>query len=83
MSLKYEPASEPYTLNPERFTGCIVDSCRECANCQEGAESYCSKGMTGTYNVLTNWFGPLIHSPLINIYPRCSDASCQPINLTP
>ncbi|KIK69473.1 hypothetical protein GYMLUDRAFT_153199 [Collybiopsis luxurians FD-317 M1] len=30
--------------------GCIVDSCRECANCKDGEEQYCSKGHTETYN---------------------------------
>ncbi len=31
--------------------GCMVDSCRECASCQEGLEQYCeTTGMVGTYN---------------------------------
>jgi uncharacterized zinc-type alcohol dehydrogenase-like protein len=30
--------------------GCMVDSCRECDNCKNGLEQYCSKGMVGTYN---------------------------------
>jgi uncharacterized zinc-type alcohol dehydrogenase-like protein len=30
--------------------GCMVDSCRSCASCQEGLEQYCEKGMVGTYN---------------------------------
>ncbi|MDE3252802.1 MAG: NAD(P)-dependent alcohol dehydrogenase [Bacteroidota bacterium] len=30
--------------------GCFVDSCRTCANCQEGLEQYCDEGMVGTYN---------------------------------
>ena len=29
--------------------GCMVDSCRECASCQEGVEQYCIPGFTGTY----------------------------------
>jgi len=29
--------------------GCMVDSCRECANCTRGLEQYCLKGNTGTY----------------------------------
>ncbi|KAJ1490457.1 chaperonin 10-like protein [Baffinella frigidus] len=37
--------------------GCFVDSCRECSNCKDGEESYCSKGWVGTYNALTNWHG--------------------------
>lgn len=31
-------------------TGCLVDSCRTCENCQEGLEQYCLNGSTGTYN---------------------------------
>jgi len=30
--------------------GCIVDSCRNCDNCKQGIEQYCSNGFTGTYN---------------------------------
>lgn len=30
--------------------GCMVDSCRECASCNEGLEQYCEVGMVGTYN---------------------------------
>jgi uncharacterized zinc-type alcohol dehydrogenase-like protein len=30
--------------------GCMVDSCRECENCQKGMEQYCLKGMIGTYD---------------------------------
>lgn len=30
--------------------GCMVDSCRHCAACEEGLEQYCQEGMTGTYN---------------------------------
>ncbi len=29
--------------------GCLVDSCRECNNCKEGLEQYCSNGWVGTY----------------------------------
>jgi len=29
--------------------GCMVNSCRECANCLAGQENYCLKGNTGTY----------------------------------
>jgi uncharacterized zinc-type alcohol dehydrogenase-like protein len=32
--------------------GCMVDSCRECENCQAGEEQYCLKGMVGTYNAI-------------------------------
>ncbi len=30
--------------------GCLVDSCRTCANCQQGLEQYCHEGSTATYN---------------------------------
>ena len=30
--------------------GCMVDSCRSCANCQAGEEQYCLKGSVFTYN---------------------------------
>lgn len=30
--------------------GCLVDSCRTCASCQEGYEQYCENGWVGTYN---------------------------------
>ncbi|MEV4703040.1 NAD(P)-dependent alcohol dehydrogenase [Actinoplanes sp. NPDC049316] len=29
--------------------GCMVNSCRECDNCQAGYEQYCTNGNTGTY----------------------------------
>jgi uncharacterized zinc-type alcohol dehydrogenase-like protein len=29
--------------------GCMVDSCRECENCQAGQQQYCTGGNTGTY----------------------------------
>ncbi|WP_144155460.1 NAD(P)-dependent alcohol dehydrogenase [Paraburkholderia sp. BCC1885] len=30
--------------------GCLVDSCRTCASCEEGLEQYCESGWVGTYN---------------------------------
>ncbi|MDX2194517.1 MAG: NAD(P)-dependent alcohol dehydrogenase [Gemmatimonadales bacterium] len=30
--------------------GCMVDSCRSCANCRDGEEQYCLAGATFTYN---------------------------------
>jgi len=30
--------------------GCLVDSCRTCANCREGLEQYCDNGLVLTYN---------------------------------
>ena len=32
--------------------GCLVDSCRECDNCQHGLEQYCTGGPSFTYNSL-------------------------------
>ena len=29
--------------------GCLVDSCRHCASCNDGLEQYCDNGWTGTY----------------------------------
>jgi alcohol dehydrogenase (NADP+) len=36
--------------------GCMVDSCRHCADCEDGLENYCD-GMVGTYN------GPTADAP--------------------
>ena len=33
-------------------TGCLVDSCRVCDNCQHGLEQYCTNGNSQTYNGL-------------------------------
>ncbi len=30
--------------------GCMVDSCRRCASCEQGLEQYCERGFVGTYN---------------------------------
>jgi alcohol dehydrogenase (NADP+) len=30
--------------------GCMVNSCGECKNCQQGLEQYCLNGMVGTYD---------------------------------
>ncbi|BCW77147.1 NAD(P)-dependent alcohol dehydrogenase [Arthrobacter sp. NicSoilB11] len=32
--------------------GCMVNSCKECANCQKGEEQYCLKGNVGTYGTV-------------------------------
>ncbi|TLM71298.1 NAD(P)-dependent alcohol dehydrogenase [Pseudarthrobacter sp. NamB4] len=32
--------------------GCMVNSCKECANCLQGDEQYCLKGMVGTYGAV-------------------------------
>lgn len=31
-------------------TGCLVDSCRHCDNCNEGLEQFCTNGASFTYN---------------------------------
>lgn len=38
-----------YAVGDRVGVGCMVDSCRECANCQQGEEQYCLNGNTGTY----------------------------------
>jgi alcohol dehydrogenase (NADP+) len=37
--------------------GCLVDSCRTCANCRAGEEQYCEIGFTLTYNFPDNFLG--------------------------
>ncbi|MFI6698936.1 NAD(P)-dependent alcohol dehydrogenase [Streptomyces sp. NPDC050509] len=32
--------------------GCMVDSCRECENCEAGQEQHCVRGNVGTYNAV-------------------------------
>jgi uncharacterized zinc-type alcohol dehydrogenase-like protein len=32
--------------------GCMVDSCRDCASCNEGLEQFCENGFVGTYNAV-------------------------------
>ncbi|MDT0170891.1 NAD(P)-dependent alcohol dehydrogenase [Pseudarthrobacter sp. BRE9] len=32
--------------------GCMVNSCKECANCLKGEEQYCLNGMVGTYGAV-------------------------------
>lgn len=38
-----------YKVGDRVGVGCMVDSCRECANCRKGEEQYCLKGMVPTY----------------------------------
>ena len=38
-----------YKVGDTAAIGCLVDSCRECDNCKDGLEQYCSNGMVGTY----------------------------------
>jgi uncharacterized zinc-type alcohol dehydrogenase-like protein len=42
-------AVKKFAVGQTVAVGCLVDSCRTCANCQEGLEQYCA-GMTLTYN---------------------------------
>ncbi|MEG3630597.1 NAD(P)-dependent alcohol dehydrogenase [Streptomyces poriticola] len=39
-----------YTVGDRVGVGCMVDSCRECANCRAGQEQYCTNGAVMTYN---------------------------------
>ncbi len=39
--------------------GCMVDSCRECANCKDHEEQFCLNGFTGTYNAADKRHGGL------------------------
>jgi uncharacterized zinc-type alcohol dehydrogenase-like protein len=43
---------EKYAVGDRVGVGCMVDSCRECANCLAGEEQYCLKGNIGTYNAI-------------------------------
>lgn len=37
--------------------GCLVDSCKTCANCAQDLEQYCLNGFTGTYNGIDKHLG--------------------------
>ncbi|MBC3787316.1 NAD(P)-dependent alcohol dehydrogenase [Spirosoma utsteinense] len=41
-----------FTVGDLAGTGCLVDSCRACDNCQRGLEQYCINGNSQTYNGL-------------------------------
>lgn len=38
-----------YKVGDRVGVGCMVNSCGECKNCQQGLEQYCLNGMVGTY----------------------------------
>ena len=38
-----------YTVGDRVGVGCMVNSCRECANCRHGDEQYCLSGAVATY----------------------------------
>jgi uncharacterized zinc-type alcohol dehydrogenase-like protein len=39
-----------FTVGDVAAVGCLVDSCRTCADCRAGLEQYCTTGATFTYN---------------------------------
>jgi uncharacterized zinc-type alcohol dehydrogenase-like protein len=39
-----------FAVGDRAGVGCLVDSCRECADCRAGLESYCRTGKVLTYN---------------------------------
>jgi len=41
--------------------GCMVDSCRNCPNCQAGLEQYCDVAFTGTYNSPDKFLGGMTY----------------------
>jgi uncharacterized zinc-type alcohol dehydrogenase-like protein len=43
------PEVKKYQVGDRVGVGCMVDSCRKCANCLKGEEQYCLKGNTLTY----------------------------------
>ena len=43
-----------YAVGDRVGVGCMVDSCRECANCKAGEEQYCLVGNVGTYGSLVD-----------------------------
>ncbi|SIT38701.1 putative oxidoreductase, Zn-dependent and NAD(P)-binding [Paraburkholderia piptadeniae] len=47
---KVGPKVSKYKAGDLVGVGCLVDSCRTCASCQEGLEQYCENGFVGTYN---------------------------------
>ncbi|MDX3456874.1 NAD(P)-dependent alcohol dehydrogenase [Streptomyces sp. ME02-8801-2C] len=46
------PGVTKFAVGDHVGVGCMVDSCRECENCEAGLEQYCLKGNVGTYNAL-------------------------------
>ena len=41
-----------FSLGERAGVGCVADSCRECADCRQGLESYCRVGKVLTYNAI-------------------------------
>ena len=44
------PSVKRYKAGDWVAVGCLVDSCRECSECNAGREVFCQKGSTLTYN---------------------------------
>ncbi|GGV65516.1 NAD(P)-dependent alcohol dehydrogenase [Streptomyces griseoloalbus] len=44
------PGVTKFQVGDRVGVGCMVDSCRECDNCEAGLEQYCLNGATMTYN---------------------------------
>ncbi|MFJ4821346.1 MULTISPECIES: NAD(P)-dependent alcohol dehydrogenase [Streptomyces] len=44
------PGVTKFAVGDRVGVGCMVDSCRECENCEAGREQYCVKGNVPTYN---------------------------------
>ncbi|KOV58678.1 alcohol dehydrogenase [Streptomyces sp. NRRL WC-3618] len=44
------PGVTKFAVGDRVGVGCLVDSCRECENCKDGQEQYCTGGSVGTYN---------------------------------
>lgn len=50
-----------FKVGDKAGVGCLVDSCRECENCQDGLEQYCLNGATGTYGAPDKISGGYTH----------------------
>jgi uncharacterized zinc-type alcohol dehydrogenase-like protein len=46
------PGVTKFAVGDRVGVGCMVDSCRECENCEAGLEQYCVRGNVGTYNAV-------------------------------
>ncbi|GHI05372.1 alcohol dehydrogenase [Streptomyces cellostaticus] len=46
------PGVTKFKVGDRVGVGCLVDSCRECANCKAGLEQHCTAGAVGTYNAV-------------------------------
>lgn len=46
-----------FTVGELVGVGCLVDSCRTCASCQDDLEQYCENGLVGTYNGKDKYLG--------------------------